>query len=98
MPQDNQHWVPKFLIKNFADIDGRVFCFNIRPSEVTKPPPKHASAEIGFNEFSLDGETVSFEDQLEKIETKAAPILSQIVASRNLMALGQKDVNASPNS
>jgi hypothetical protein len=91
MPQDNQHWVPKFLIKNFADIDGRVFCFNIRSSEVTKPPPKHASAEIGFNEFSLDGETVSFEDKLEKIETKAAPILSQIVASRNLMALGQKE-------
>jgi len=25
MSGENQHWVPKFLIKNFADADGRVF-------------------------------------------------------------------------
>jgi hypothetical protein len=26
MSDENQHWVPKFLIKYFADKDGRVFC------------------------------------------------------------------------
>lgn len=87
MPNENQHWVPKFLVKNFADADGRVFCLNIQTDEITKPPPKHAASCAGFNDFVLDGETVSFEDRLEKIETSAAPILKQIVNSRSVAGL-----------
>ena len=30
MPNENQHWIPKFLVKNFTDIDGRVYCLNIQ--------------------------------------------------------------------
>ncbi len=29
MTDENQHWVPRFLIKNFADLDGRVFFLDI---------------------------------------------------------------------
>lgn len=91
MAHENQHWVPKFLIKNFADFDGRVFCLNIHTNEVTKPPPKNASSEPGFNDFHIDGEKISFEDTLEKIETKAAPILKRIVAGRTFAGLGPRD-------
>ena len=84
---ENQHWVPKFLIRNFADTDGRVFCLNIQTDEVTKPPPKHAASGAGFNDFVINGKTVSFEDHLEKIETAAAPALKQIVRSRSVAAL-----------
>ena len=48
---------------------------NIQTDEVTKPPPKYAASEIGFNDFVVNGQTVSYEDRLEKIETAAAPIL-----------------------
>jgi hypothetical protein len=84
MSDQNQHWVPKFLIKYFADKDGRVFGLDIHTDEVTKPPPKRAASEEGFNDFTLDGETISFEDKLEKIETKAAPVLKKIVAAKSL--------------
>jgi hypothetical protein len=84
MSDQNQHWVPKFLIKHFVDKDGRVFCLDIHTDEVTKPPPKRAASEEGFNNFTLDGETISFEDKLGKIETKAAPILKKIVAAKGL--------------
>ena len=87
MSQDNQHWVPKFLIKNFVDLDGRVFRLNIQTDEVTKPPPKYAASEVGFNEFKINGQTVSYEDQLETVETAAAPILRAIVTSKSVAGL-----------
>jgi hypothetical protein len=87
MTNKNQHWVPKFLIKQFADTDGRVFRFDIHTDEVTKPPPKYAAAEIGFYEFEIDGEVISFEDSLEKIETKAAPILKRFIETRSLAGI-----------
>jgi hypothetical protein len=90
MSNENQHWVPKFLIKNFADADGRVFCLNIQTDEITKPPPKYAASSVGFNEFLMDVKMVSFEDRLEKIETLAAPILKRIVNSRSVAWLTEK--------
>ena len=75
MSNENQHWVPKFLIKNFVASDGRVFRFDIHTGEVTKSPPRLAASDFGFNEFLIDGKAVSFEDRLEKIETRAAPTL-----------------------
>lgn len=87
MSQDNQHWVPKFSIKNFVDVDGRVFRLNIQTDEVTKPPPKYAASEVGFNEFEINGQTVSYEDQLETVETAAAPILRAIVTSKSVAGL-----------
>jgi hypothetical protein len=90
MSDENQHWVPKFLIRNFADRDGRVFCFDIHTGEVSKPPPKYAASETGFNDFQIAGEAVSFEDKLEKIETRAAPILKRIVDNRSLSRLDLK--------
>src|SRR5690242_955941 len=71
MADENQHWVPQFLIRQFADEDGRVFRFDIQTEKVTKPPPKHAASDKGFNEFEINGKSVSFEDHLEKVETRA---------------------------
>jgi hypothetical protein len=90
MSAENQHWVPKLLLKNFADA-GRVYCFDIHSGDVTKPPPKFAACEPGFNDFEIDGKRVSFEDKFEKIETKAAPVLRRIIAGRSLAGLSALD-------
>src|ERR1700686_2163819 len=86
MSDENQHWVPKLLLKNFADA-GRVYCLDIHSDEVTKPPPKYAASERGFNDFEIDGKPVSFEGKLEKIETKAAPVLKRIIGAQSLAGL-----------
>ena len=91
MSDDNQHWVPKFLIKYFADEDGRVFCLDIHTDEVTKPPPRLTASERGFNDFLIDGEIVSFEDKLERLETRAALVIKRIVEGRTLAGLTLKD-------
>lgn len=90
MSAENQHWVPKLLLKNFAE-SGRIYCFDIHSGEVTKPPPKFAACEPGFNEFEIDGKRISFEDKFEKIETKAAPVLRRIIAGRSLAGLSALD-------
>jgi hypothetical protein len=88
---ENQHWVPKFLIRNFADTDGRVFRLDIQTDVITKPPPKHAAAAIAFNEFGIDGRSISFEAELTKIETRAAPILQSIVAAGSVTGCSSRD-------
>ena len=40
-----------------------------------------------FNEFEIDGEAISFESELTKIETRAAPILMKIVKSKSVADL-----------
>jgi hypothetical protein len=91
MCDENQHWVPKFLIRFFADKDGRVFCLDTHTDAVTKLPPRLAASEQGFNNFLIDGGAVSFEDKLEKIETLAAPIIKRMVEGRTLAGLTPKD-------
>lgn len=90
MSNENQHWVPKLLLKNFAD-SGRVYCLDIHSDEVTKPPPKHAASERGFNDFEIDGKLVSFEGKLQKIETKAAPVLKRVIGAQSLAGLSPID-------
>jgi hypothetical protein len=91
MSDENQHWVPKLLLKKFADTDGRVFRLNLHSNEVTKPPPKKAASSPGFNNFDIEGQVVSFEDRLEKVETKAAPVLKRIIEDRSLSGLSSID-------
>ena len=87
MSNENQHWVPRFLIKNFADRDGRVYRLDVQTDEIKKPPPKYAASDASFNEFVIGGKAVSFEDKLEKIETAAAPVLKQIVRDGSIAGL-----------
>ncbi len=90
MSGENHHWVPKFLVKNFADTDGRVFCLNVQTDKNTKLPPRHAASSARFNDFLIEGATVSYEDQLERIETAVAPILKQMVSSRSVAGLSDE--------
>jgi hypothetical protein len=73
-----QHWVSKFLVKNFADRDGRVFCLDIYTDQFTKPTPRQAASEKDFNDFKVYGEAttspVSDDGRSTKRQTKE-PVL-----------------------
>lgn len=92
--KQNQHYVPKFLLRNFVDTDGRVFCFNKKTDGITKPPPKYAGSREGFNEFIIEGESVSFEERFQKIETRAAPVFRKIVEQNSLALVTQAERQA----
>lgn len=85
----DQHWVPRLLLRNFADGDGKVFLMDIETEEIKKRPPKFIACAPDFNEFVIDGGRVSFESELQKIETKAAPVLKSMIASASLSSVSQ---------
>lgn len=91
MAGENHHWVPKFLIKNFIDTDGRVFRLNIATNEVGKIAPKKAASSAGFYDFVYQGVSISFEDRLEKIETAAALVIRKIVNEHSLANLNSNE-------
>ena len=91
MKTPNQHWIPKFLLKSFADSDGKVFQFSIQTDQVSKVAPRSAASSAGFNDFEIEGKAVSFEARLEKIETRSAPVLKRIVDTRSLASLTSRD-------
>lgn len=93
---ENQHWIPRFLLKNFADVDGRLFQFSVSDDKITKPPPKFAAARPNFNLGIRRGEPVSFEGRFQKIETAAARPIQDIIAARSLATLsaGQRQAIA----
>jgi hypothetical protein len=90
MSEENQHWLAKFHLRNFVGSDGRLYRMNVQTDEVSRKPPKYAASSAGYNEFVINGQVVSFEDQLEKIETAAAPIIKRIAKSRSLAGLTPK--------
>lgn len=90
MNHENQHWVPKLLLKKFSDTDGRVFRLDIHTDEVSKPPPRKTASGPGFNNFEINGQFVSFEERLEKVETKAARALNEIIEAQSLVGLQPK--------
>jgi hypothetical protein len=91
---ENQHWIPRFLLRNFADLDGRVFRLGVEDDIVTKPPPKFAAARPNFNLLLSGGAPVSFEARFQTIETAAAPPIKDVLAARSLATLSEKQRHA----
>lgn len=89
-----QHWVPRFLLKNFVDRDGRVFRLDVADDSLSKWPPKYAAARPNFNMLMAGGEPISFEPRFQKIETAAARAIGEIVAGRSLAALSLRGRHA----
>ena len=83
----NQHWVPKFLLKNFVDADGKVFRLNVVDDRITKLSPRRSASRPNFNILLANGVPKSFENEFEKLETAAARPLADVVHRRSLTFL-----------
>ena len=81
--------MPKFLLKNFADADGRVFRLNVADDQVTKLSPKRAASRPNFNVLLADGNPKSFESQFERLETAGARPLNEVVEKQTLATLSR---------
>jgi hypothetical protein len=55
MTNENQHWVPKFLIRNLADADGRVLRLDENTNEVTKTTIASKRTKTTIKSLSLVG-------------------------------------------
>ncbi len=95
---ENQHYVPKMLLRNFA-FEGlgkqpQIHVFDKHEDRTFVTGIGNVVAERGFNDVVLpDGSTRSVEPIFSDLETRAAGPLSKLVAARRLDALDSAEAN-----
>ena len=83
-----QHYVPKFILKNFGTGKKcRVYVFDKRQEKVFTTNVKNAAAEQGFYELDVKGVTYTIEPSLSDIEGEASKILQTIIKKKSLAGL-----------
>ena len=90
----NHHYVPQFILRNFATQKGKVHQFYVYDKQAGRSFPtnvKNILSERDFNVFSAGQYRVSFEGQLQHIETATSTIVSKIVDNRNISCLTDED-------
>jgi hypothetical protein len=92
-----QHYVPQLLLRlHVNNPDARqgsehVWCFDKLTENVFSPNIENILAARRFYEIELDGEIVSLEESLTKIEEAVSPILVRIVAQRTLACITSEE-------
>ncbi len=78
------HYIPKMVLRNFADASGRLHVFNKESGEFYKLQPKDAFVENRLNVRHSDGgeqDDFEVEEQFSKIEVAAAPAIREFICS-----------------
>jgi hypothetical protein len=89
LPRFN-HYVPKFILDNFAD-SGMLSILDKHTLKQFKLPPYRAMGEKDFTNVRFGDKILSFENKFTSIEDRAAPIIAQIVERRSLAFLDPMD-------
>lgn len=87
----NQHYVPQFLLKNFAFKKGQVNVFDKKTERSFPSNTKNIASENGFYNFTLkDGSEYTWEVALSKLEDKASIIVKQIIEEKSIKSLSEE--------
>jgi len=92
----NQHYVPRFLLRNFSDAGGNsIWAFDKDAHKrgwktVDKKSIKSVASEDFFYDSS-EQEKSSLENELGKIESKVAPVISKLINGKDLCVLNSTE-------
>jgi hypothetical protein len=88
-----QHYVPQFLLSNFASEESQVVCFDKQTRRVFQPNVKNVAAEKWFYDF-VDGDpSHSLEAKISELETRNAAIINdKLLTSRTVRSLNDDDL------
>jgi len=85
----NQHYVPQFLLRNFASGRGnRIFVFDKTNRKTFPASIQKVAAARGFYDCEVDGIAQSIDPLITKMERAASNIIRKIVGGRSLSDLG----------
>jgi len=94
MPVQNQHYVPKCLLKHFTNgKKHQVYIFDKSNSKSQLFGIKKIASEKGFYDiYNENNEKASIEDVLSQIETRSSKILHEkIIIPESLISIGEND-------
>ncbi|EDP99388.1 DUF4238 domain-containing protein [Shewanella benthica] len=86
-----QHYVPRLLLKRFADSKELIWVFDKWEKRVFKSSIKGVAAETYYYNFEVSGVEYSLEDKLTEYESKASKIIDSIVDNNSLSNLTEED-------
>lgn len=91
MDKRKHHYVPQFLLRNFAsEKRERLYAFDKWNDRQFQVAVKDAAAEHGYNSFETEQASGCAEEYFTEIETAASPFIQEIVSDRRLPALAPK--------
>jgi len=89
MTPKRHHYVPEFLLRNFAD-DDKIWLFDKHTSKVFRTSIKNAFVEGHFNTVVADKFTLEAEQIFTRAEATAAPILNDIIEKKTVKHLDEE--------
>ncbi len=88
----NQHYVPQFILRNFATGRSRqIYVFEKATRKSFKTAVRNVASEHGFYDFGVDGASVSLDPMLQEMEDRTSEPIRQIVRARSLKGLTDDD-------
>lgn len=88
----NQHYVPQFLLKNFAHKKNKVHVFEKNTDRQFIANTKNIASENGFYNFELGPNNLPYtlEKSLSRLEEKASNIIKSIIEKKSLAHLSEE--------
>lgn len=91
MGQQNQHYVPRFLLRRFASNNEHIFVYDKSNDRQFRTNIANIASEKSFYDYDVDEEQFSIEPDLSDFESKSAPILNAILEYQSLQSLTDND-------
>jgi hypothetical protein len=90
---ENQHYVPKMLLKNFCNSKEQLYVYDKWEKRIFPGPTnmKKVAAERNFNVVEQNGEKLDTEPVFTFIETNAEQVISKLLKAQKLSILTSKD-------
>lgn len=93
MPKQNQHYVPKMLLRNFTPGETeQIHVYDKSNDNEFRVNINKIASEIGFNDASLEGNSISLEPLLEKLESSTSQIFREIIKKKVLHVLDESQI------
>jgi hypothetical protein len=88
-----QHYVPRFLLRNFTESSKKkqLFVFNKRTEKKFRTSPEQIAHENKFYDFKLKQDKFSLEPLFADIENITAPIIRKIIQNKTLLKITNEE-------
>ena len=87
-----QHYVPQFVLRNFcAGAKPKIWAFDKNTGKSFETNVRNIAGEREFYDLSVGDATLSLEEGLSKLETRAGTVIDRIIGARSLGVLSDDD-------
>lgn len=93
MPGEQQHYVPRFLLKNFArGKKPKIWGYDKSNDKQFHTNIKNVAAENGFYDLEVEDGVLTFEPGLAHLEANTSGIIKKLVTERSIRTLDEHEV------